>query len=359
MNVLMTAYPESPLWTYAVELVRGLEREGAHTVVAVMDGPLHEYQRAELRTLRNAEFYESSYRAEWNGADEREIEAAGAWLLELERRHDIDVVHLNEFSHGARAWHSQPVIAALRRPCADLPRERVQRSLAAAGALVAPLRSTLAWIDANVGRARREVLIPFGRSPSVFANRTKEPMILTSGEYGDGTGNVGALTSIASRMSWPVFIIGDAPNYREVGTSLANSHFLGSMTDADASAVIARASVFVEPVAVPEDGYCIVEAASCSCALVLADVPELREQWEGAAAFVEPNDLESLRSTLIWLMNNAEARGDLGARARHRAGAFTTEKMAGAYLALYIDLALNAAESGAYFGRAAPLDRRT
>lgn len=146
--------------------------------------------------------------------------------------------------------------------------------------LVAPLRSTLTWIESQFGRARREVMIPFGRTPSVFANRAKEPLILTSGGYGDGRSNVGMMTRVAARVSWPVFFIGDAPiKYREAGTSLANSHFLGSMPEADASAVIARA------------------------------------------------------------------------------GAFTAEKMAGGYVAVYIDLALNAVDSGCDFRRAAPLDR--
>lgn len=320
MRVLLTGYPDAS-WTYTVELIRGLEREGVHVVLAVMGRTLEPPQRAELRTLRNVEFYESTYRAEWDGADERELESAGNWLLDLAQRHDVDVVHLNERAFAALPWRARPIVTVHREPWTG----------DANCLLAAPARALIPSGGA---------VIPFGRSSAAPSGRAKEPMILTEGSYGDGNSNVGALTRVAPRLSWPVFIIGVAPGYSVVRTSLANSHFLGPMAEADAAAVIARASVFAQPFAAPENGYMITDAALCGCALVLADIAELREQWDGAASFVEPGDDESLRSQLIWLMSDAEARGDLGSRARYRAGNYTAEKMASAYLALYIEATL-------------------
>jgi glycosyltransferase involved in cell wall biosynthesis len=161
---------------------------------------------------------------------------------------------------------------------------------------------------------------------------------------------------VASRINWPLFVVGGAP-LTPVGMSHANAHFMGELHDADRFALFCRSSLFVQV----DDaaGYGVLDAALCGCALVLADVPELREKWNGAAAYVARNDEDTLRSTLISLIGDGDARRDLGERARHRAQTFTAERMSAAYLTAYIDLALNgpAAFDVAASGSALSTDR--
>ena len=50
------------------------------------------------------------------------------------------------------------------------------------------------------------------------------------------------------------------------------------------------ASIFALPARYEPFGLSILEAALSGCALVLGDLPSLRELWTGAAMFVPPDD---------------------------------------------------------------------
>lgn len=318
MRILITARPRGPLWTYVTELTGGLRYEGVEVVVAVLYGPLEDQQRAHLRRYANIRFFESTY-------GERELDAAGEWLLDLSARHHVDVVHLNETAFIGLPWRARTVFHAMD----------YVRDVLAADAVVTPSRAVAEQIM-RAGTAKRIRVIPLGRSQRVFPTRTKEPMILTAGDFADPAINVGAVVRVGTRISWPVFILGDSPH--SAGVSLANSHFLGGLAASDAAAVLSRASVFAHPARTMAGSFDIIDAANAGCALVLGDIPGLREAWDGAAVFVDPDNDDELRSMLIWLMSDTTACSDLGNRAQHRAAAFNAEQMARAYSSLYIDL---------------------
>jgi len=90
----------------------------------------------------------------------------------------------------------------------------------------------------------------------------------------------------------------------------------------------------------------VLEAALSGCALVLSDLPSLRENWDGAAVFVEPQDDRTLRLTLESLIANPDLRHALARRARSRALELTPERMAGAYLAVYRSLLTSSDPAG-------------
>jgi glycogen synthase len=81
-----------------------------------------------------------------------------------------------------------------------------------------------------------------------------------------------------------------------------------------------------------------LEAALSGCALVLGDSESLREIWHDAALFVRPEDPEHLRAALVELIASPSLREDFSRRARKRAGSFTPERMARAYLEVYARL---------------------
>jgi glycosyltransferase involved in cell wall biosynthesis len=72
--------------------------------------------------------------------------------------------------------------------------------------------------------------------------------------------------------------------------------------------------------------------------LVLGDIPSLRENWNGAALFVDPENPAALRGAINALIANPKERTRLAATARDRAGRFTLDRMAHAYAALYRDM---------------------
>ena len=83
---------------------------------------------------------------------------------------------------------------------------------------------------------------------------------------------------------------------------------------------------------------------------MLGDIPSLRENWDGAALFVPPDDAGAWRTTLSCLIACNSRRETLGTAARRRALAFTRERMAARYAELYCELlsSLVAQESGEF-----------
>jgi glycosyltransferase involved in cell wall biosynthesis len=94
-----------------------------------------------------------------------------------------------------------------------------------------------------------------------------------------------------------------------------------------------------------------LEAALAGCALVLGDIPSLREVWADAAIFVSPNDEAALQSALEALIAYPEYRDAMAARARQRALSYSPKRMAAGYLrlsrALMYDRTARSAETAA------------
>ena len=91
----------------------------------------------------------------------RDVDAAGDWLLALERDTNADVVHLNGYAHGALPFRARKLVVA--HSCVmswwravkneDAPgdwrayRERVERGLASATLIATPSAHMLAALD--------------------------------------------------------------------------------------------------------------------------------------------------------------------------------------------------------------------
>src|SRR5688572_6052780 len=109
-RILMTADTVGGVWTYALELIRALEQHSAQVLLATMGRGLSPEQTCELSELSNVELAESNYKLEWMENPWRDVEAAGEWLLSLERDFQPDLIHLNGYAHGALAWHAPVLI---------------------------------------------------------------------------------------------------------------------------------------------------------------------------------------------------------------------------------------------------------
>jgi glycosyltransferase involved in cell wall biosynthesis len=101
---------------------------------------------------------------------------------------------------------------------------------------------------------------------------------------------------------------------------------------------VASAEIFAAPALYEPFGLAVLEAAAAGCVLVLGDIPSLRENWSGAAIFVDSKDPAALRATINALIANPQERTRLAATARDRAHRFTLDRMALAYAALYRDM---------------------
>lgn len=275
------------------------------------------------------------YRLEWEQDPWEDVDRAGTWLLELEAELRPDVIHLNGFAHGSLPWRAPVVVVAhsdvVSWWCAvhgeapparyDRYRSAVEAGLRAAHLVVAPTRAVLADLQCNYRLRGPRLVVPNGSSfePSV---RDKEPFVLSLGRFWDEAKNVAALERARSGSLWPVVVAGAGTRRGEISRD-------------DVRELLARASVYCAPARYEPFGLAILEAARSGCALVLGDIPSLREIWADAALFAAPDDDEMLASSLRLLARNDELRRELAMRARRRAAAFTAERMAAGYRAVY------------------------
>jgi glycogen(starch) synthase len=352
-KVLMTADTMGGVWTYAVDLALGLTERGVEVALATMGEPLNDSQRERVERIPRLKVFESTFKLEWMCDPWREVEKAGDWLLALEERIGPDVIHLNGYVHGSLPWNAPKVMVghscvlswwrAVKGGAApeDYGRyaSEVAAGLAAADHVIAPSEAMLAALRDHYGPPRRSRVIYNGRDAKTFKPGVKEPMVFAAGRVWDEAKNLQALERVAPRLPWSVFVAGE--NHHPDGhpdggvAPLLHTRLLGRLSPRALAAWLGRASIYCLPARYEPFGLSILEAALSGCALVLGDIPSLREIWRHRAVFVPPDDPEALADALQRLIDDPDRRSSLAAGARARALQLTPDKMVEAYLTAY------------------------
>ncbi len=102
---------------------------------------------------------------------------------------------------------------------------------------------------------------------------------------------------------------------------------------------MARTLVFAAPALYEPFGLAILEAAGSGMALVLGDIPTLRELWNDAAIFVDPADDAALAEAIARLHAEPELAAALGAAAQARAARYPSETTISALWKLHASFA--------------------
>jgi glycogen(starch) synthase len=348
MRLLMTADTVGGVWTYAVELVRALERYDVQVVLATMGAPITHGQRAQIGRLPNVRVAESRYRLEWMHDPWDDVWRAGEWLLDLEARFRPDIVHVNGYAHAALPW-SAPVCAVAHScvlswwravrgeaapPSWNRYRAAVRAGLARAGMVIAPSAAMLAALGEYRVPLHEARVIPNARSAARFVPREKYPFVLTVARLWDAAKNAAAVERVASEVPWPVYVAGD-PGHVDGAAPYRNASYIGQLDEPELARWMGHAAIYALPARYEPFGLSALEAALCGAALVLGDIPSLREVWGGAARYVHPDDDATLRDVLRELAADGNARARFGAAARARAATYAPTRMAAAYYAAY------------------------
>jgi glycogen synthase len=370
MKILISTDTVGGVLTYTAELAAALEAAGDEVVVAMMGPPLRPAQREVLPS----QVHESNFGLEWMEDPWGDVEAAGQWLLALEEEERPDIVHLCSYAHGALPFGAPKVLVA--HSCVlswwravhhtDAPsswnryRDEMSTGLEGADAIVAPTAAMLAELaqDHPLNPDHAQV-IPNG-SPTPPASRATsselhqifsllegefdavrrgEPFVLGSGRFWDAAKNLAALDAAAAGLDWPVVVAGDLGE----GPPSRQARSVGALDRAALGALRRQAPIYAAPAVYEPFGLGILEAALDGCALVLGDIPSLRELWEDAAIFVDPRDPGALHEVLACLIDAPQPREDLAKRARERAADYSIERSAAAYRQLYQRLLIKVA----------------
>lgn len=223
-TILMTADTIGGVWTYVVELARSLQEHEVQVFLASMGRRLDESQKQDLRGLHNVQLFESSYKLEWMEKPWWDLERAGKWLLDLEQRLQPEMVHLNNYVHGALPFQAPKLVVG--HSCVlswwqavkgePAPEQwnwyhfQVARGLKAAGMVIAPSSAMMDALVRHYGPLRTVEVIPNGRDPDLFRPQPKENYILAAGRLWDAAKNIETLAQLGPELPWPIYIAGDA-----------------------------------------------------------------------------------------------------------------------------------------------------
>ncbi len=303
--------------------------------------------------MEGVELFENTYKLEWMRDPWADVEAAGKWLAQLEAHFRPQLVHLNAFAYGANAWQAPVLMVAhscllswwdaVKRtpppPEYQEYRRRVTMGLAGADLVVAPSAALLAGLEKHYGKLTATLVIPNGRSIGVVGPAPKkEPLVFTAGRLWDEGKNVMALDTVAHKLAWPVYAAGDTSHPDSGAVAPAHLQLLGRLHPRTIAGWFSRAAVYAEPARYEPFGLTALEAGLAGCALVLGDIPSLREVWQDAAVYVPPDDTAALERALIRLIRDERQRRDMATRAHTRAQMFTGCRMLASYSQAYRDL---------------------
>jgi glycosyltransferase involved in cell wall biosynthesis len=319
-----------------------------------MGSALSPQQRRDVAHLPDLELFESTFKLEWMRDPWKDVRKAGEWLLDLEEKVRPDVVHLNGYAHGALPWRAPTLIVAHScvlswweavKGCPapdswERYRHEITRGLRSADMVAAPSKNMLNCCIKHYGPLLDTRVIYNGRKAGPFLYPTrKEPFILTAGRLWDEAKNLAAVAAVAPQVSWPICVAGE-DKHPDGGQATAGTvRLLGQMSLDELAPWFRRASVYALPARYEPFGLTALEAALAGCALVLGDIPSLREIWGDAAIFVPSNDHEALVRVLRDLIASPERRNHLGHRAQQIAMQYTPQRMARGYLSAYRELA--------------------
>jgi glycogen synthase len=351
MRVLMTTDPIGGVWNYTLELCAALAARGVHVCLAVLGRALSDAQREQLRRLPRTGVHESQYRLEWMPDPWRDLDEAAEWLLSLERLCNPDVIHLNHLVHANLPWKA-PVLtvghscvlswwAATQEPGSPLPAEwsvykhKVGESLRAAQCVVAPTHALLNELHRFYGRLRRAVVINNARNRHQFQTGPKQRLVLSAGRLWDRAKNIEAVAAVAQRLDATVAVAGETTGPHGQVAHTPGLQMLGVLDERTLANWYSRAAIYALPARYEPFGLTALEAAHSRCALVLGDIPSLREVWGPAARYVPPGDHAYLQDTLNELLANEPLRERFAERAAARARRFTPRRQVHDYLALY------------------------
>jgi len=354
MKVLMTVDAVGGVWTYALELSRALAHHDVHVALACMGPAPSESQLASVHALPNVTLSWCDCKLEWMNDPWQDVDRAGDWLLRLAARERPDIVQVNGYVHAALPWQ-RPVICvahscvyswwqAVHR-CEPPPewqsyRERVSAGLDRADCIIAPTHAFLGSIAQLYRPTTRAHVIHNARTLGNSTRPTHQrlPVIFACGRAWDRAKGIDVLDAAARDLPWRGYVAGPAADPDGVPVRLQSLRTLGTLSADELDIWLRRAAIFAHPARYEPFGLAVLEAALGGCALVLADVPTLRELWQDAALFVPVDDAWTMRRTLQRLIANPDCVAVLGSASWARAQRYRPQIMAAKYFSLYREL---------------------
>ena len=333
MRIMLTADAVGGVWRYSLDLARGMLEAGVEPVLVLL-GPMPSMiQAAEARGIDGLQVIPTGLPLEWTAESPDDLRTASATLAGLATRLRVDGVHLHTPALVPQAPWSVPVVA-VAHSCVGtwwravrggaMPDDLAWRSefiaegLAEADVAVAPSGAFAEALDALYRPGRSIEVVHNGRTPVPLPDVARRAGVLTAGRLWDDGKNVGLLDRVADRIGCEVMAAGPLAGPDRVKADFPGLVTPGSLAEAELAREMAARTVYCAPARYEPFGLAVLEAAQSGMALVLADIPTLRELWGGAALFFHPDDEGGLRGRAAAPAGAAAADGRTRPRTRGR-----------------------------------------
>ena len=348
MRLFMTVDSVGGVWTYALDLARGLLAHRVTTTLAVCGPSPPRTESQAAATIPGLTLLDTGLPLDWLAASETEVAKSAASLASLAREANADVVQLNGPSLAAFGDFCVPVVGVCHSCLASwwrdvrggpLPEDLrwrtqlLRRGHEACAALVAP--------SASFAAATRDI---YGRMPAVIHNGratargqqdARGHFAMTAGRLWDDGKNVAMLDAAAALVDFPVLAAGPLSGPGGAAAVLRHIRPLGRLDSAKLRRWMSRAPVFVSLALYEPFGLAVLEAAQAGCALVLADIDTFRELWDGVAIFVPADVPQAAAAALQRLVEDPTEAALLGKAARLHAARYDLATTAASMHALY------------------------
>jgi glycogen synthase len=350
LSILMTTDTIGGVWSYCIELCSALKSYDVQFHLVTTGSKLQPWQRKQVSALNNVKVYETDYKLEWMPDPWADIEASGKFLLDLEEVIQPDLIHLNSFCYGCLPFTAPKIVVAhsdvyswwIAVNDENPPKEwkpyfnKVKRGLNRADLVVAPSEAMMDCIKEIYAPHSDKMVIYNGRNNNIFFCSQKQSTIMTLGRVWDEAKNIQLVVEASKHVIYPIKIAGDRKfgGNTLTGTNF-NLNFMGQLNTEQVAEELSTASIFVLPAKYEPFGFSALEAALSGCALVLGDIPSLREIWGDSAVYVDTNDSVALAETLNSLMVDKVRLAEYCSKSSARAQEYSTELFAEQYLEAY------------------------
>jgi glycosyltransferase involved in cell wall biosynthesis len=289
---------------------------------------------------------------DWMVTDAAQLEPGVEKLAGLARDWRADLLHLNLPSQAAGLESDVPVVVASHScvptwwqavhgtalpEALEWQREHNRQGFCRADAIMVPSESHGAALRCAYGPLP-PLHVVYNATSTARSSQSKETFILSVGRWWDTGKNGQILDAAAKSLPWPVVLAGPLFGPDGQATVFRFAQAPGALAHQDILGLMRRASIFAAPSRYEPFGLAVAEAAVGGSALVLADIPTFHELWDGAALFVDPDDIGGWANAFSTLMENAPLRRELAARAQSCAQRFTLPRLAARLYELYSEL---------------------
>lgn len=308
MGSLMVTIEPGGLWRPVLAVARLLASRGVRVSIASPYGRVPEPHRSALRATPNVAVHEAGFARESDTIDPR----VGAWLGRLCDTLRPSLVHLDGPVPLLSAWPCPRVTVLRHCPVAKWEltrgerlsarlaavRDRIAAALRAASVVITPTRWAAELAHRTYGPLGTVRVVPYGRDERELTPTTADgpPAVLLGGAADPSV--------VAALAAAPVAVV--PVGYLE--------------------AALRRAPVFASPARYEPFGPGALDAALSGAALVLGDIPSLREVWRDAAVYVDPIDAGDVLDAIDALVAVPELRRAMAERALARARRFSLQR---------------------------------